>query len=574
MSTTVQEVVAKFTADDSDLQKVSARAIATMAKYATAGIGVAVGALGLMTKNSMDAIDATGDLAKSVSISTNKFKNMVLVFEESGSSAEGLISTLGIMQRNLADAAGGGETTTAAFKALGLEAKALIDLTPDQQFEKIAVAIAGIENPTQRAGVAMDIFGRGALKMTDILNGFAEKAKNAEEFQRKFNLSLSDIDTDIVAEANDAMARVMSTTQGLGNTIAVAVSPSITAMSNAFLESGFSGVSMTETVGNGIRALAVTIDLLRAGLQGLKIFMFGIVSGFLELMAAFEDGVNSIKNNEFVKQGASLAGITLAPVSTAAREAADAAKKDVQEALNDLKTMETTVDKIDRAAKDAVNRAKGNQTIGGASFDPTISTSKKIKDELTEQEKAAKKLKDQYDELGKSASDNFYNMLTGAESFSDGMKGIVNSILKSFYDATVGKSLSNTISNLLGSTGMLSGGGGGIGDFFSSVGSSIGGMFKFADGGVVQGATTFPIGTNTGMMGEAGAEAIMPLTRKGGVLGVANHGGGGGANITQNLNISTGVSQTVRAEIARMMPEIRNQSVKAWEDANKRNRLG
>jgi phage-related minor tail protein len=131
---------------------------------------------------------------------------------------------------------------------------------------------------------------------------------------------------------------------------------------------------------------------------------------------------------------------------------------------------------------------------------------------------------------------------------------------------------------LLGSTGILgdvgkSGGSSGVGSFLSSIGSKVMGAFKFADGGVVRGATTFPIGTNMGMLGEAGAEAIMPLTRKGGKLGVANHGGGG-ANIVQNINVSTGVSQTVRAELTRMMPEIREQSVRAFQDANKRNRLG
>jgi phage-related minor tail protein len=581
MGTTVQEVVAKFTGDDSDLKKTIGSATVAMAKYSVAGIGVATAALGVMVKNSMVAIGANDDLAKSVSISTDKFKNMALIFEEAGSSAEGLVSSMGIMQRNLADAASGGEATTAAFSALGLKAQELIGLSPDQQFEKIAIAMGGIENPTQRAGVAMDIFGRGALKMTDIFVNYAEKAKDAEEFQRKFNLSLSDIDTEIVGEAEDAVARVMSTAGGLGNTIAVAVSPAITAMSNAFLESGFSGADMTEKVGNGIRSVAVTIDLLRAGLQGFKIFMYGIVSGFLELMAVFEDGINSIKNNEFVKQGASLAGITLAPVSNSARAAADAAKKDVREAMSDLKNMESTVDKIDRATKQALDRAKKspNKGGGGVVFNPNGSgdTNKKVTSELKEQEQAVKDLQKQYDDLGKTAADNFYSMLTGAQSFSDGFKGIMNSILKSVYDATVGKSLSNTISNLLGSTGLLGGGSSGAGSaasgIFSSIGSKISTIFKHADGGVVQGATMFPIGTNIGMMGEAGAEAIMPLTRKGGKLGVANYGGGG-ANVTQNINISTGVSQTVRAELTRMMPEIRNQSVKAWEDANKRNRIG
>lgn len=54
----------------------------------------------------------------------------------------------------------------------------------------------------------------------------------------------------------------------------------------------------------------------------------------------------------------------------------------------------------------------------------------------------------------------------------------------------------------------------------------------FAKGGVVNGPTTFPMsGGQTGLMGERGSEAIMPLSRgKDGKLGVKG-GGGGGVNI-------------------------------------------
>ncbi|NOT71298.1 MAG: phage tail tape measure protein [Hyphomicrobium sp.] len=62
----------------------------------------------------------------------------------------------------------------------------------------------------------------------------------------------------------------------------------------------------------------------------------------------------------------------------------------------------------------------------------------------------------------------------------------------------------------------------------------------FAQGGVISSPVTFPLpGGRTGLAGEAGAEAIMPLARgPDGRLGVvAQGGGGGGPHIT--INIST-----------------------------------
>ena len=66
---------------------------------------------------------------------------------------------------------------------------------------------------------------------------------------------------------------------------------------------------------------------------------------------------------------------------------------------------------------------------------------------------------------------------------------------------------------------------------------SQGRVMPFARGGVVSGPTYFPMRGATGLMGEAGPEAIMPLTRGAdGRLGVRSQGG---APVTVNMTIST-----------------------------------
>lgn len=71
-------------------------------------------------------------------------------------------------------------------------------------------------------------------------------------------------------------------------------------------------------------------------------------------------------------------------------------------------------------------------------------------------------------------------------------------------------------------------------------GNAFGGgrVIPFAAGGVVSGPTMFPMRGATGLMGEAGPEAIMPLTRVGGKLGVRAAGGGGGGTVVQVNNYS------------------------------------
>ena len=63
------------------------------------------------------------------------------------------------------------------------------------------------------------------------------------------------------------------------------------------------------------------------------------------------------------------------------------------------------------------------------------------------------------------------------------------------------------------------------------------GIQKFARGGIVDKPTLFPFAKGTGLMGEAGPEAIMPLRRgRDGRLGVEAAGGGGGVNVTVNVD--------------------------------------
>ena len=88
--------------------------------------------------------------------------------------------------------------------------------------------------------------------------------------------------------------------------------------------------------------------------------------------------------------------------------------------------------------------------------------------------------------------------------------------------------------------GLLAQGAGALfGGAFEKGGSfAQGRVMPFANGGVVSGPTTFPMrGGRRGLMGEAGPEAIMPLSRgPDGRLGVRAQGGG---NVSVVMNVST-----------------------------------
>ncbi|WP_428029262.1 phage tail tape measure protein [Ancylobacter sp.] len=88
-----------------------------------------------------------------------------------------------------------------------------------------------------------------------------------------------------------------------------------------------------------------------------------------------------------------------------------------------------------------------------------------------------------------------------------------------------------------GLSGLLQGALGGLSGFAKGAAFENGRVTPFAQGGVVAAPTYFPMaGGSLGLMGERGAEAILPLTRGAdGKLGVAAQGGGRSTQVTVNV---------------------------------------
>ncbi|MFW2587550.1 phage tail tape measure protein [Sagittula sp. SSi028] len=120
------------------------------------------------------------------------------------------------------------------------------------------------------------------------------------------------------------------------------------------------------------------------------------------------------------------------------------------------------------------------------------------------------------------------------DRLSDSLRSVAQSMVDTAWKAAV-KPVSNQIGGMFAS-GVASV----FGDFAPfAQGASFaqGRVMPFANGGVVSGPVSFPMRGGTGLMGEAGPEAIMPLTRGAdGKLGVRAAGGGQAVNIVMNIS--------------------------------------
>lgn len=160
------------------------------------------------------------------------------------------------------------------------------------------------------------------------------------------------------------------------------------------------------------------------------------------------------------------------------------------------------------------------------------------------------RVRDMAKEVGDMFTQSFEDAIFGAESFRESLRKLAMQLAKLLFRETIGKGIAKLVGTIAGS--FIPGGGaagaafGGTLAGFAANGAvlSNGRMITaFARGGVVDQPTLFPMSNGSGVMGEAGPEAIMPLQRlSNGKLGVASSGGS-----TNLMTINTPININVEA---------------------------
>jgi hypothetical protein len=177
---------------------------------------------------------------------------------------------------------------------------------------------------------------------------------------------------------------------------------------------------------------------------------------------------------------------------------------------------------------------------------------------LEEYALAARNLGNQLDNVAARSllnlEDALVGVLMGTMSVKDAFKSMAASIIADLARILIQRSITGPIADAIFS----SFGGGSGGGYFGGI-SPRGGA---AIGGPLQANSPY-------MVGERGPELFVP-SRSGSIVPNEDMMGGSGVTVNQTINVTTGVQQTVRVEIANLMPQIAEATKAAVLDARKR----
>ena len=109
------------------------------------------------------AFELTGklsELSDQTGISSDRLAILSRMFQNSGLSADDLGKVVNKLQKFIEGAGDAGSANAQKLAKLGLTFDDIKNLSPEEQFQTVAKALAGIQDPTEKAALAMEIFGK------------------------------------------------------------------------------------------------------------------------------------------------------------------------------------------------------------------------------------------------------------------------------------------------------------------------------------------------------------------------------------------------------------------------------
>ena len=169
--------------------------------------------------------DKLAKMSVRTGISVESLSELGYAADQSGADLETLEAALRRMQKQITEADGGAEGSIETFEELGLSIEELASLSPEKQFERIADRLSEIEDPTRRAAMAMEVFGKSGTKLLPLLSDGVSGIDALREQARKLGLTISTEDAKAAEYFGDTLDDLWKTLKSTAFIIGATLAP-------------------------------------------------------------------------------------------------------------------------------------------------------------------------------------------------------------------------------------------------------------------------------------------------------------------------------------------------------------
>ena len=564
-------------------------------------LGGAAG-FGYMVKASIDATDTLKKTADKIGTTTEALSALRYAAEISGVATNTLDMAMQRFTRRTAEAAKGTGEAKSALKELGIDARKLQRLSLDQQMLVLSDAFSGVGSEADKVRLAFKLFDSEGVALVNTLSLGSKGLEDLFGRAKALGIVMSSNAAGGVEKAKDALHDLFSIGKGLRDQFVAALAPAIKHVAERFinffmvLNQTPDGIQLwAKDLAKGFIdatiSIAKSIKSILSGISNAYNFMQKKINDFRTFLAKDEiqgvtDQVNMLGEAVVaLRKGHALSlkmtgqlmfggiGRDLQSVTLAWEDAMyrlEIAKGNLTRitpadeinmgSIIDIPALEAEAAELKGIIDNVFTYVPKENTI--------LEQTNLFKDAFEEWRLSIPDLNESLKSLSNQGLNGLTDALTagvtGAANFADAIKSMAKSVVDSLIKMLIQKYIVDAafgfITTAIGNTqaGINSSAGysAGMGDPFAS------GFGGKAIGGSVQRGQPY-------MVGERGTEMFIP-NQSGSIVPNDRLGGGGSVVVNQTINVSTGVQQTVRAEIATLMPQIANAAKSAVADARMR----
>ena len=470
--------------------------------------------LGLLVKSSLQSIDTLGKTASKLGVTSQALQKLRFASQQAGVETRTVDMAVQRFTRRLSEAAQNTGEAKDALKELGLNAKALAQLPLEQQMLKLADAFKDVESSGDRVRLAFKLFDSEGVAFVNTLQGGSDALQAMFKDAESLGFILSKSAVKGVEQANDSIGKLFTVMKGVTDQMVAALAPALRVIVDLLTNKIAKAIKSTGSIENFAKTLAISvINMFERVTLGMKVFVNRIIKGLnlvIEAAKVLGNVIGGVKDSKLKRIG----------------EYAFISAGFFQELRDAVLGTKFAIEGVN----DAVETGSGSMSTYG----------KKLK-EVAE---AAKDVKANLEDVAvrgvKSLEDALVNVVMKTQSAKEAFRSMAQSILADLARMAIQKSITGPLAASLGS-------------MFAPTGKAIGGS--------VQRNQPY-------MVGERGPEMFVP--NQSGSIVPNGAGGGNGVVVNQTINLSAGVSQTVRTEVMNMMPQIQQAAVSGVLDAKRR----
>lgn len=222
-----------------------------VAGAATAMVGAAAIKAGDAFADAAGEVAAYGDnidkMSQRLGLSYEGFQKWDYILGQSGVDIDSMQAGLKTLTNQIDDARNGSADAQARFEALGLSIEDISNMSREEVFEAVISGFQQMEDSTERAALANDLFGRSGQNLTPLFNQSIEDTQALAQAAEDLGLIMSDDAVRASADYQDALDTMQRSMNGLKNNMMGNFLPGITSvmdgLSALFTGDGDSGVA-------------------------------------------------------------------------------------------------------------------------------------------------------------------------------------------------------------------------------------------------------------------------------------------------------------------------------------------